>query len=642
MKEQLRLLRIAGVVAVFLFPAVAAAQFLPTPRYQLTDAEHATLALEVERLRREIEPTPESQKPDLAIYAEAIDRNIRQGLFFTQAGIKQALTCLAEARARLARSSPLYPPFWQSQNGFLNLGYRSEIDGSYQPYQVYIPPDLDRTKPARLDIFLHGRGGTMNELSFLTSTTWANSAFGSQTPPHLTLYPYGRANNGWRFAGERDMFEALADLQKRFKVDPDQITLRGFSMGGHGCWHIGLQHPDQWAVMAPGAGFTDTLEYQKITEQLPEWQLKLLHLYDPVDYARNARDLPLLAYCGEDDPARSQHELIMGRLKTEGAPVREYIGPKTGHAYEPAVRTEILAQMENPKRPAGSPDVDFVTYTLRWPECRWARIEGLQRHWDRTEVQAQREGDELRVTTKNVSLLNLKPQEGRSVERWILDGQRLSASDRARHLFQREGSGRWRRIDKLPDDLRKKPGLQGPIDDAQFGPLVAVRPSGRPWSPAMDRWLKAELQRFRDGWDEYYRAKLPEVEDTELTAGASRGKNLYLFGDPGSNHVLARLLPKLPIRWTRDRFTFAGQGYDPEDRVPVFVFPNPEDPEHYVVVNCGFTFSRVDWQGSNALQYPHLPDWAVLKFDPEHYSDDHRANALAAGFFDERWKIAAN
>ena len=53
------------------------------------------------------------------------------------------------------------------------------------------------------------------------------------------------------------------------------------------------------------------------------------------------------------------------------------------------------------------------------------------------------------------------------------------------------------------------------------------------------------LQRFRDGWGEYLRAELPEKSDREVTEPDHMGKTLYLFGDPGSNSVLRRLLPKL-------------------------------------------------------------------------------------------------
>ncbi|MCC2669593.1 MAG: hypothetical protein K0Q72_2064, partial [Armatimonadetes bacterium] len=33
-----------------------------------------------------------------------------------------------------------------------------------------------------------------------------------------------------------------------------------------------------------------------------------------------------------------------------------------------------------------------------------------------------------------------------------------------------------------------------------------------------------------------------------------------------------------------------------------------------------------------------LPDYAVLKYDPEQYNDDFRDHAVLAGFFNERWQ----
>lgn len=630
------------ILKLLLLPVAAAAQFLPA-RHTLTAGERLELSRGRDRLQRSLARlreqsertvTPRAdQVPDAEIYLEALDRNLRQDLFFSPAQVQQARSCLAEGERRVQALLRGDAP-WERETGFVNLGYRSAVDGSAQPYQVYVPPRLDRSAPARLDLFLHGRGGNLNELTFLGTTSWATSAFGAQELPHLTLYPYGRANNGWRFAGERDLFEALADCRRRFRVDADQVTLRGFSMGGHGTWHTGLQHPGEWAVMAPGAGFTDTRNYQNITETFPDWQTRLLRLYDPVEYVANAANLPVLAYCGELDPALPQHQLIVSRLKEEGAPFREFIGPKTPHTYEPAARAEILRQMAPAVRQPQAPEVRFVTYTLRWPECKWVRLEGLERHWERSEVRAVAGEGETRVTTRNITALTLRPPRQPRVVR--LDDQALPGGSGALH-FRRDERGRWRRVSRLPGGLRKRPGLTGPIDDALFGPVLVVRGTGTAWSGQQDRWLKQELQRFREGWDEYYRAGLPETTDT-APATELKGKNLYLFGDPGSNRVLARLLPKLPVKWSRDHFELAGQRFSNRDHLPVLVFPNPEDPEHYVVLNTGFTFSRADWQGSNARQYPHLPDYAVLRIDPDRFTDERPKDTVLAGFFNERWQ----
>ncbi|MGV3720973.1 MAG: prolyl oligopeptidase family serine peptidase [Actinomycetota bacterium] len=628
--------------------AAAHAQFVEQ-RYALTAPERQELVAGRERLAASVSqlkaqsartgvPTAE-QIPDAEIYLDAVDRNLRQNLFFAASSVAQARDCLKAGTARVEALKTGKAP-WEKQTGYVTLGYRSAVDGSAQPYQVYIPARVRAAAaPNRLDVFLHGRGGTMNELSFVTSTAWAAAYFGLTELPNLSLYPYGRGNNGWRWAGERDLFEALADLNRRFPVDQDQITLRGFSMGGHGTWHNGLQHPGKWAVMSPGAGFTDTRVYKGITEQFPDWQERLLRMYDPVDWAMNGKNLPVLAYCGDADPAFGQHQQMIDRLKQEGAPFKEYIGPKTEHRYEPAVRAAILAEMAPQKRKTDTHEIHFLTYTLRWPDCKWVTVKGLERHWERSEVHARvaHEGS-VAVTTRNVSALQLSPPG--TIRKLTLDGQDVKVNPKDAPFQVVKSDGKWRSGELK--GLRKRHGLQGPIDDALFGPVVAVSGTGTPWSPELQRWSGQELQRFRDGWDEYLRATLPERTDRTLTKADIKDKNLYLFGDPGSNAVLARLLPKLPIRWTRERIVIAGKQFSSADHVPMLVFPNPENPDRYVVIGCGFTFSRADWQGSNAFQYAHLPDYAVVRFDANRYSDDHRANAAVAGFFDEHWRVLRN
>src|SRR5262249_58188933 len=85
--------------------------------------------------------------------------------------------------------------------------------------------------------------------------------------------------------------------------DERRMVLRGFSMGGAGAWHLGLHHPSLWSSVEAGAGFTETRRYARL-ENLPDYQEKALHIYDAVDYAANAYNVPLAGYGGEDDPQR--------------------------------------------------------------------------------------------------------------------------------------------------------------------------------------------------------------------------------------------------------------------------------------------------------------------------------------------------
>jgi hypothetical protein len=315
------------------------AQF-QTEKYTLTAEERQQvtqgrdhLKQRVMELRAHIRPsgaeewTAPDPLPDVEIFLDAVDRNLEQNLFFAKGNVAQALALLKEGESRADALQTGKTP-WLEQTGVVPLGYRSAVDGSVQPYQAYIPTDYHVTDSARklrrLDLFLHGRGGDLNEIAFLRGRGWVKGNFGPEPPTGFALYPYGRGNNGWRYAGERDVFEALSNFRRRFPVDPNQTTLRGFSMGGHGVWHIGLQHPDIWAAMSPGAGFVETKRYHKLTEPLPDWQNALLHLYDPLDYAANGKNLPILHYVGETDTFYAQHQIMDAMLKQESVSYKEF------------------------------------------------------------------------------------------------------------------------------------------------------------------------------------------------------------------------------------------------------------------------------------------------------------------------------
>jgi hypothetical protein len=90
----------------------------------------------------------------------------------------------------------------------------------------------------------------------------------------------------------------------------------------------------------------------------------------------------------------------------------------------------------------------------------------------------------------------------------------------------------------------KRPGLQGPIDDAFATPFLCVRGTGKPWNAEVNAWAAASLKRFEYEWARYMRGDLPVKNDTEVTEADVRDKHLILFGDPGSNSWIAKALSK--------------------------------------------------------------------------------------------------
>jgi hypothetical protein len=185
----------------------------------------------------------------------------------------------------------------------------------------------------------------------------------------------------------------------------------------------------------------------------------------------------------------------------------------------------------------------------------------------------------------------------------------------------------------------KQPGLQGPIDDAFTSPFLCVRGTGKAWNPAVRMWADASLKRFAHEWSRYFRGELPVRDDTQVTEEDMKRCNLILFGDPGSNALIARVLPKLPLTWTEKELTLGKGTYAATDHAPVLINPNPLAPGRYVVLNSGHTFREKELASLNYLLFPRLGDWAVLKVDAKSPANPPAEEVIRAGYFDERWLL---
>jgi hypothetical protein len=173
--------------------------------------------------------------------------------------------------------------------------------------------------------------------------------------------------------------------------------------------------------------------------------------------------------------------------------------------------------------------------------------------------------------------------------------------------------------------------------------FLFVRPSGKPLNDKLGAWTQAELAQATKMWRDIFRGDAPIKDDTAISAEDIASKNLVIWGDPSSNLLLAKLLPQLPISWTSKTLsfnkkgqTFTDQSFDAAHHAPILIFPNPINPQHYVVLNSGIDF-RKDAYGSNALQTPKLPDWAIIDLDTPP-GPRWPGKVAAAGFFDEQWR----
>ena len=236
---------------------------------------------ELEGLLRGLTTKDAALVADVEVYAKA-GRFLLEfpQTFFTQDGINQAIAVLDQGLVR-ARQLQQGAPAWATGPGRKIHAYRSALDGSVQPYGVTIPADYDGSKPVRLYVWLHGRDQTLTESSFIYKFPNASKSLTYSTADlgQITLDCYGRWNNANHWAGEVDIFEAIADVGRRYKIDPNRIILRGFSLGGAGAWHIALQYPDRFAAAEVGAG---TYPRRARMPGFPPYQAGPLHIWENI------------------------------------------------------------------------------------------------------------------------------------------------------------------------------------------------------------------------------------------------------------------------------------------------------------------------------------------------------------------------
>jgi hypothetical protein len=225
-----------------------------------------------------------------------------------------------------------------------------------------------------------------------------------------------------------------------------------------------------------------------------------------------------------------------------------------------------------------------------------------------------------------------------------LDGQNVSGpapqSDRSWTAHFRKINTRWHPIDDPHSlGLQKRPGLQGPIDDAFLSRFIVVRPTGNAFHGRTADWVNAELAHFVMHWRSQFRGEITVRDDTSVSDQEMSEANLILWGDPASNKIIGRILKDLPLKWTNKALEIGPSKFDSSTHIPSLIYPNPLDQNRYVVINSGFTYREYDYL-NNARQVAKLPDWALIDTSVKPTSKAPGGIA-AAGFFGEHWNVTS-
>jgi predicted peptidase len=146
--------------------------------------------------------------------------------------------------------------------------------GGDTKYFVFVPHDYKKgAKPYPLIVFLHGRGGSKQDIKKLNGGLAGAIKNHEKGFKFIVVFPQAnKPGNIWLGSSPENQraMAILADVQKHYSVDPKRIYLTGLSSGGFGTWSLAVLHPEKWAAIVPICGGGDPSQARRI-KHIPCW-----------------------------------------------------------------------------------------------------------------------------------------------------------------------------------------------------------------------------------------------------------------------------------------------------------------------------------------------------------------------------------
>jgi dienelactone hydrolase len=527
--------------------------------------------------------------------------------------------------------------------------FRSAIDSSVQYYAVLYPKDYVPARRYPVIFTLHGAGVEADgQARAYQPKDWA-----------FVVAPTNRRKYGfdWQDWGRLDAMEVLDTVLTCLPIDPDRVLLVGGSMGGHGTWHVGLTHPDRFAVASPQAGWPTHplyvpwfLQRSAVFAQPAALAIRdrVLRSDNTPALLGNALNLPyFILHGGDDDNVPPLHARNFKAWADElGLDVTLHEVPGRGHWYvyeDLGVTcvddTALMRFIRDKRRDRGPRHVRFRTGDLGTSSSAyWLTIDRVGVTGQDAAIEAWAGDSSVRVTTTNIDQFALE-LDGRvffpgkvGVE---IDGRPVGGRFAlpGRLTFHRRDDG-WRAGPRWPNGPAKSPAVYGPVKQALMRPFVLVYGT-RDTALAADLCRAATQEALR--WWLIANGDAPVLADTAVNDTLLRARNVVLFGGPDQNAVARRIASDLPCRVRSGRLEFTGRDLG-DSAAAVFVRPSPFNPQRLVLVRMGTDPAATRLAATWGFVYSGAgaPDFIVFDRRWRRYG---WAGVRAAGLFDSYWQV---
>ncbi len=535
--------------------------------------------------------------------------------------------CRSLSAILLAISAAQSLPAQSYATGPQAVTFASEVDDTDQPYGLYVPKNFDPSRKYPLVIMLHDVSSN-HRLALRRVFGWPNrpgetDADANRFFPafrdvnYIVASPLARGTLGYQGLGERDVYDVLADVKRRFPIDDDRIFLTGIGMGGGGTLWLGLSRPDLWAAIAA------------VCPAAPPGSEEL---------AGNALNLPLKLFQGEIDPLVKAEQTRRWHQQFRGAGVKveyvEYAGVRHNagdFAYKAAA---IFSAFDQYRRNPLPDRVRFSTRDYQHGTAYWVQLDQIT-PGTLAAIDVRFEArNNLRIKTNSLIsfTLNLKDHPMLTKVQLLnltVDGAPFKLKPQDSISFTREPKG-WVAKRSLPSPRQKREGQEGPIGRAVASRQIYVYGTGG--SPSVDDLIRRRNQANLAAEWSTPRARLMltnrVIPDGEVTDHETKSANLILFGNKDTNSAIAGIAARLPIQLNSGAADYG------------LVFITPLGGQSYAIIASGLPWwTRADQSNRTGLAQNPFPYRALETFPDFILFKGGLDNVIAEGSFDRDWKL---
>lgn len=493
--------------------------------------------------------------------------------------------------------------------GAFRCAYRSEADGSVQPYYVYVPYSYRPNRRHPLLVALHGAGeGEEGIFDRGELEDWA------EQNGWLIACPRGRGRCFYLDEAENDVLRVITEVSRRYKVDLSRICLTGCSMGGYGTLNIGLRFPDVFAAIAPVCPISDNEIWPKLLASDEMMELGARSIA-PIRLARNAVNLPIHLFHGTEDKVVSvEHSRrIAQELKNAGLDARccEYEGVRHD-AWERAWRDpEFFGFVSQAARVDTVRRIVYRTCSARYGRAYWLEnvVPSNPPHFGGIEALAL--ADKVLVKTDGVLAFSVNvarsPLRGRKRIRVEVDGEDFDLGiTRGRTVDFAYTDGEWTARRRLPASF-KTGRVCGPLADVFAYPFAIV--PGRRGTARKRKWCDEQAEFLKRAWDEKTGGNARIVREDRITAGEIENSGIVLVGNAMRGDL--KNAPLAPVVLSEQAAEIAGLTVLAPNPGVEIVGPNPANPRRYLL--------RIDIYRPEGIvpvpffRIPPFGDWLIFR-----------------------------